>query len=204
MPPDGIGRLVLFDMNDLEQKRRYIIQYAADNYVRATLFRKDFLEKHKITFPTDYFMEDLWFGQICMLYCQKLAFLNQPYYCYRIHENSVMHSGQIRNYYMDTPRVQNMTARKAIEEQLLEGIEWEYMLLYFAKAFAEPVKRMRQDQAFFSYINLRKIKRDLFRLFPDFMDNPYLEQDSSESMHLYRDILEHDYSEAELRKLLYG
>lgn len=182
-------------------KRRYIIKRGWDVHVWGKLYDRNFLRKYRISFPENGFMEDIYFSELCMLHAEKITRISLQDYYYMIHYDGTVFSEKILQYYMDTPKTQNMVTEYAKKNNLLSGIEDEFIMLHFSKAFAEPIDRMRRDSRFFSYPNIRKLKRDLFHYFSNLMENPYMMEDTSDTMKFYQKILTEDYTEKEMRQL---
>lgn len=183
------GNESLIDKLDFLSRRRYVLQQGWKSHAVGKLYRRDFLQEHQIHFPTDVFMEDVYFSELCMLYARRIVYLPTVYYFYIINYSSTMLSEKIIDYYMDTPKVQNMTTERVLAEQLSGGCELEYQMLHFSKAFAEPIERMRRDKRFYNSENIAWLKEKIFFYFPDILQNPYMLQDSSETMHFYQAVL---------------
>lgn len=198
------GGVEYTDMRMADEKKRYILQYGWKTAPWGRLYRRDFLEDNCIRFPTDIYMEDIWFSELCMMKMRTYVRVPETYYFYYINESGVMCGDGMRNYYMDTPAVQNMTTVFVLEQGLASGCMHEYAYLHFSKAFAEPVMRMRRDRRFFSYENFLCLKRALLQFFPDILHNPYIINDDSEEMAWYKSLLGEDYSEEKLFELISG
>lgn len=197
------GNLEYYDMQDISHKKSYIMKYGWKTGPWGRLYRRNFLFDHQIYFPTDTFMEDIYFSERCMLYMKRYVRIPQTYYFYCENASGVMHSEKIIDYYMDTATVQIGTTEGLMQEGQLTGCEEEYAYLHFSKAFVEPVNRMWKDERYFSFENFTFLKDSLFHLFPNILKNPYFLRDQSKSMELYRALLEKDWTEPELRNMLY-
>ena len=183
------GSETVVDSSDPVSRRRYVLQQGWKSHVVGKLYRKDFLQEHQIYFPTDIFMEDVYFSELCMLYANRIVYLPIVYYFYIINYSGTMLSEKIIDYYMDTPKVQNMTTERVLLERLSNGCELEYQMLHFSKAFAEPIERMRRDKRFYNSENIAWLKEKIFFYFPEILQNPYMAQDTSETMSFYKNIL---------------
>lgn len=190
------------DMHDANEKKRYILQYGWKTAPWGRLYRRDFLEDNHISFPTDTYMEDICFSELCMMKMNSYVRVPDTYYC--INTSGVMCSDSILNYYMDTAKVQNMATEFILKQGLAQDCINEYAYLHFSKAFAEPVMRMCRDTKFLCYDNFKYLKRTLLQFFPDFLRNPYVINDESEEMELYKVLLQENYSEEALHKLISG
>ncbi len=180
----------IFDMRDRRTKCIYILQRGWQTRVWGRLFRREFLTEHQILFPTDCFMEDIYFEELCMLYAETIVHLPIAYYFYHINPQGTMQSDKILNYYMDTPKVQNMTTERAISENLLDDCLAEFQVLHFSKAVVEPLSRMQQDSRFYKEENIKKIRESILYYFPDIIQNPYILRDPSPNIQHYRHVLE--------------
>ena len=196
------GQTEYFDMQNIDCKRKYIIKHGWKAGPWGRLYRCDFLAENQICFLTDTFMEDIYFSELCMLYMKNYVRIPQNYYFYYENESGVMRSDKMLYYYMDTVKVQNRITQVALDRGLLEGCKEEYEYLHFSKAFVEPINRMLMDERYFSYENFLYIKESLFKLFPDFMTNSYVEGEESEIMNFYKRLLKEDWSKPKLKDMM--
>lgn len=196
------GQAEYYDMQNMDQKKAYIMKYGWKTGPWGRLYRRDFLFDHQICFLADRNMEDIYFSELCMSYMRSYVRVPETYYFYCENASGVMHSENIIHYYMDTASVQIDTTERLMQEGRLSGCEEEYAYLHFSKAFVEPINRMWKNEAFFSYENFMFLKESLLYLFPDIMENSYFLRDQSQSMDLYRTLLERDWTEEELRHTL--
>ncbi len=191
------------DMRNPSARKQYILQYGWKTAPWGRLYKSDFLRKNQICFLTDTYMEDIYFSEHCMLVMNTYVRIPQTYYFYCINESGVMFGGHIINNYMDTAKVQNITTKAVTEQSLIKDCRNEYAYLHFSKAFAEPVQRMYRDKRFFSHANFLKLKEDLLRFFPDILENPYIANDNSAEMNLYKQLLREDCPEILLSGMSY-
>lgn len=198
----GSGLPEYFDMRNPSVKRKYILQYGWKTAPWGRLYKSSFLTDNEIRFPTDLYMEDIYFSERCMLLMRSYSRIMQTHYFYCINESGVMFGDSILRYYMHTAQIQNATTEMVLEQSLINDCRNEYAYLHFSKAFAEPVQRMLRDERFFSYHNFRYMKETLFHFFPDILENPYVANDHSPEMLLYKELLSQDYPEQLLRELL--
>lgn len=196
------GQPEYYDMQNVEQKKAYIMKYGWKTGPWGRLYRRDFLFGNQIFFLTDRNMEDIYFSELCMSYMKSYVRIPETYYFYCENTSGVMHSEDMIHYYMDTATVQIDTTERLMQEGRLSGCEEEYAYLHFSKAFVEPVNRMWKDERYFSYENFMFLKDSLFRLFPNIMENSYFCRDQSQSMGLYKTLLEREWTEDKLRHML--
>lgn len=183
------GSEIVVDQSDPVSRRRYVMQQGWKSHIWGKLYRRDFLQEHQIYFPTDVFMEDVYFSELCMLYASRIVYLPTAYYFYIVNNSGTMLSEKIVDYYMDTPKMQNAATERVLAEQLSTGCELEYQMLHFSKAFAEPIERMRRDKRFYNSEHIAWLKEKIFFYFPEILQNPYMLQDSSETMRFYQAVL---------------
>ena len=93
-----------------------------------------------------------------------------------------MFSPSVRNYYLDTYYVEIMTLNELRKRGLFSGYEEELGLIFYVKAFVEPVRRMLSNEHGILYDKdiVRKITNTMLKYFPDIMLNPYILQDTSD------------------------
>ncbi|MCR5419612.1 MAG: hypothetical protein K6E98_01235 [Lachnospiraceae bacterium] len=116
-----------------------------------------------------------------MMTVDKYAVIEQPLYGYRKHQKSTMFSNRIIDYYMHSFDMQCMVSKELTRRKMLDAYKYEFQILHFSKAFVEEINRMIKDPDFESYDNFCSMVSALFELFPDFMSNPYLSQESLSS-----------------------
>lgn len=177
------------DMSDIGTKRRYILEHGWQTGPCGKLYSKEFLEQHAIFFPQNITMEDVYFSELCMLYATNITYIPIPYYYYYYNPNGTMFSDKMLSYYMDTPKVQNMIAERAIEEHILEDCILEFEVLHFVKACLEPLDRMLTDKRYYNEDNIKYIREKINIYFPNIAENPYLLQDKSPKILHYLEII---------------
>ncbi|MBR1476926.1 MAG: glycosyltransferase [Lachnospiraceae bacterium] len=175
---DNNAAMKVFDFSDPITKKHFIIEKGWDTRVWGRLYKRSFIERASLYFPENTKMEDVFFAETAMMAAYKCAFAERKLYGYRIRESSTMFSDDIQKYYMDTYRVQSYTAKSLLEKNLLTGYRDEFQILYLVKGFVEEMDRMKADIKFFSYDNYKLMKNTLFEIFPDFLNNTYIEQES--------------------------
>lgn len=181
----------LYLLQCAEEKKRYILEQGCRNSVWAKIYRKSFLEKNNLCFPEGVYMEDLYFHEMCMMYAESCYVIGEPLYWYRENSNGVMFSNRIEEYFMDTFYMQEQACQDLTNRGMLQGYEQEFSLIYYVKAFAEPVGRMLKQE---NHINFDKekvglIRERLLEHFPDIFENPYVLQDQSSKNQRFLEIL---------------
>lgn len=199
---EEIGNPEYYNMHDITQKRDYLLKYGCETDPWGRLYRREFLEKYQIDFPPNTKMEHIYFSELCMMHMKSCARLPRTYYFHCENAAGTMYSENIIHYYMDMATVQIAATERLMRENCLSECQDEYAYLHFSKAFAEPIGRMIQDQRFYSYENFNFLKDSLFRLFPNIIENPYISNEQSQIMEIYRTLLERDWTEPDLRKAI--
>lgn len=191
-------------MDQLRDKRWYLLNRAWKTAPWGRLYRREFLREHRILFPEETFMEDVYFSGQCMLYLQDYLLLPETYYFYFVNERGTMFGDRIQSCYMDTPRMQDMTTSLLQTHGWYDDCETEYAYLHFTKSFVEPVWRMLSGEVLFSYDNFRLLKKNLLNYFPDIADNRYVRESAGTEISMCRSLLAHDVTEEQLRYIIQG
>jgi glycosyltransferase involved in cell wall biosynthesis len=77
------------------------------NHVWSRLWKTDFLLKHSIRFPEGLHFEDIYFNWVGTVLSQKIIVVEQPYYYYRNHSDSIV--GSKGKFLLDTVEIFEMT-----------------------------------------------------------------------------------------------
>jgi UDP-D-galactose:(glucosyl)LPS alpha-1,6-D-galactosyltransferase len=171
-----------YDMNNSDEKKRYIIKNGSMNSACIRMYRRSFLENNGIKFPEKTFMEDLYFSQMCMMRAESCYVMSEPLYYYRQNQNDIMFSDNVSHYFMDTFKMQEIACKELEEKGLIAGFEDEYSLLYYVKAFYEPLWRMLIGEHGIVYDedNVEMLRKAIFGHFPNILSNAYILSDNSE------------------------
>jgi hypothetical protein len=169
-------------MQNTDEKKRYILEHGSRNAAWLRMYRRSFLEKNNIKFPERTFMEDVYFSQVCMMQAESCYVMSEPLYFYRQNLNGIMFSDKISQYFMDTFKMQEKACQELEEKGLIAGFEDEYSLLYYVKAFYEPVLRMLTGEHGIAYdeSKVAMLKKAIFKHFPNILSNDYIISDNSE------------------------
>jgi glycosyltransferase involved in cell wall biosynthesis len=171
-----------YDMQNPDEKKCYIVKNGSMNSSCLRMYRRSFLEKNNIKFPERMFMEDVYFSQICMMQAESCYVMSEPLYFYRQNPNGIMFSDKISQYFMDTFEMQEKACQELEEKGLIAGFEDEYSLLYYVKAFYEPVLRMITGEHGIAYDRdkVETLRRAILGHFPNILSNAYILSDNSE------------------------
>ena len=165
----------IFDLeNCVEDQKEYLLKCGWKTSPWGRLYRTDFLKFNHIVFAEGHYMEDILFSYLCFKYTRTYCHLAQERYLYYYNPNGTMASDKIRNYYLDTAIVQNMATDELLKSDRIKNCMAEYEYTYFQKAFEEPVIRMWENEAFFSYADYRYLRDEVKKRFPNMELNLYL------------------------------
>lgn len=195
-----IKGILTYDLTDVLTRKRYIIENGWRTSVWGRLYLRSFIEENNIYFPEDIYFEDVYFAELVTMLLDKLVVIREQLYGYRIHEESTMFSNKMKEYYMEAHKVQCMTSREILKRNLCGECRYEVEMLHFNKSFMGLINKMKEDREYYSFENYRTIVDDLFEIFPDFVNNPYLSQEVFLPYVKLFDVK----SDNELRALLYN
>lgn len=171
-----------YNMADPHRKKDFILYNGVNNSAWSKIFSSNFITKNNLRFPEKIYMEDILFYQQAMMRASSISALSSCIYAYRINETSIMNESSkkyLRQF--DIYNVQKMSLEELIKNELLNGYENEFALVYYVRAFVsllpeatiESVDENRKEV-------LKTIKKETLEVFPDFFDNPYINADKSE------------------------
>lgn len=187
---DFVSEDKLYLLTDPKERKKYILTHGHISFVWKNMFRKQFLDDNNIRFPEDIFVEDLYFYELCMMTAQSAYEIKKPLYYYRRHSRSTTDTEFQKNF-ISFFTVQDAVYREMTKRNLTEGFRLELALLYFEKAFVQPMLCMTnnadgmvRDEEIF-----QMIKKTILSHFPDILDNPYILSFTSETDRQYLDLL---------------
>lgn len=170
----------------------------------SRLYKRELLELEDVFFPEGITMEDTYFSELCMAHMRYYVYIPKTFYYYYINSAGTFHSAQAITYYMDAVQVQNRATDRIIEKKLLEGYEQEWEYIHFYKAFRDPMKKMINNKAFFSYSNYVRLFSEIQKRYPDIAENIYIAGDTTVLMSFVRVVAGRMCSERALAILMYG
>ena len=143
-------------------------------------------------------MEDILFSGRCLKYMKRYAHIPDTLYLYRFNPNGTMASEKAKDYFLDTAVVQNMAIDELMGDARFEDCESELAYTYFSKAFAEPMQRMWENAAFFSYDAYCYLKENVQKHFPAIGENRYLRTTDEAEMQLAFSFYQSDIPSADV------
>lgn len=180
-----------------EERSRMIAANLLKTYVVTKLYRRSFLEQHEIHFAEHMIYEDVFFIGLLNISVSKIGFLEQRMYHYFINPNSVSLTRNTQAHY-DIVRVNRALFEEYQKRQIPEGIrkavEFDLLCTYYltvmkmlAYRFDKPPMELFQT-----------VQEDIHRMIPDVMDNPYIEQYTTQVNKAMIKILDQKLSENDL------
>ena len=120
-----------------ESQRSYLLRHYVSNFT-TMLFRRSWLQDNEISFPLSYSGEDSSFMGMCYLMCRRITQIDEPFYHYRIHTNSISHRKHVYR------GKQKKAAFRALidfarAKDLLSTYRWTLYWIYFKKAIITSV-----------------------------------------------------------------
>ena len=195
------GKLALLHMNNPDDKRYYILNRYWKTSPWGRLYKRSFLVDNNIRFPENIFMEDILFSTECMYYMRSYLLLPANYYFYYGNDNGTMLSDKLKDYYMNTMTMQNMSTDFLKEHDWYSDCYDEYAFMHYKKAFEELLWRMSLHPELYSYENIQLAKNELLTRFPDITNNHFIVSSDSSITQICRSILTHDIPSDELKKV---
>lgn len=188
---DFVGREAKYNLCCDEDKKRYILENGSRNAVWRHMYRRMFLEENAIRFPESIYMEDVYFHIMCMMQAKTCYEMEDILYWYRENANGIMRTIDSKHL-LDIVKVQDMTYKELVAKGLQKGFEEELAVLYYVKAFVEPISNMEKAQNGIEWNDniVEEVKEAILNHFPNISCNTYLNQDTS------------DYNKKYLRMLL--
>lgn len=171
-----------FYSESADEKKSYIAPHWWRNSACAAMYPKSFLDENNIRFPEKVYMEDLYFSTMCTMYAKSRYVINEPLYWYRGNTGGVMSDDGLSKYYMDSYYMMEKVYRDLTEKKMLEQFYDEFAVVYYYKAFVEPVSTMHMidDGAAVDTDRINMMRNSVYEHFPDIEKNPYIHADKSE------------------------
>lgn len=195
------GKLTLLHMNNPDDKRYYILNRYWKTSPWGRLYKRSFLVDNNIRFPENIFMEDILFSTECMYHMRSYLLLPANYYFYYGNDNGTMLSDKLKDYYMNTMTMQNMSTDFLKEHDWYSDCYDEYAFMHYKKAFEELLWRMSLHPELYSYENIQLAKNELLTRFPDITNNHFIISSDSNITHICRNILTHNIPSDDLKKV---
>ena len=155
----------------------------------AKLFRRESWLKSGCQFPAHTYFEDLAVMPFFILAADRIVYMKDALYYYRVRENSTMTGKNYEKSCKDKLTVMDGILAGFKKRSLYEMYRDELEYLTFMNVYFEPSKTLVLEKADKKW--LKKYKEYIFRVFPDFMQNIYISSfGKKDRLHLW--ILNHD------------
>jgi len=144
--------------------------------VTQQLYRRSVIVDNDLWFPECITYEDMLFTKLAPFYINRMSFVNEYLYRYRMHHASITH---VRNapWLLDKARVQCMAMdeinRRGLGGRISEVVEYGFMFGYWVSTVTEW--EVRCDQPLPTEV-VAEMRREIRQRFPNFRSNRYYQQ----------------------------
>ena len=137
------------------------------------LVKKKFLEDNQLWFPEHRMYEDNYTWQIFKLLVNKLGFVDEDLYFYRMNEASTTHNpkGIIDRIWLEDQKIEDLKKRNLFEKNFLY-IEFQYFVLAYVNTILAMIDFKYTAKDVYNTYVLQKKK--LKKLFPNYRQNKYI------------------------------
>jgi len=152
------------DFSD-ENKRHFLTNFKS--YFWFYIFRREIINKHNITFPSEKAAEDIYFLTCNILYAERIAYVDKPMYHYVYDSNSL---SKLKNEkrYLDKLSVFRQLFDYAKKHNLYEEYKQELQFIYLRKAYLPAVISYLTDAKRPKIKILREIYQEFTEVCPDY------------------------------------
>lgn len=157
----------LFSVSD---KQSFLVNYAS--YFTTFVYKRIFLTKSGILFPAERSAEDSYFLLCCLLYAQRTAQTDQPFYHYLLQENSLSRQVNATRYLQKlsvAKRILDDSKKHGFYDNYRHELDYIYLKKGYLMATMNYLWNVQKPQI--DVIN--KINRTLAENVPDYTTNPY-------------------------------
>ena len=152
-------------------RRQMLIHFVA--YFTTSIYRRDFLIKHRIYFPEYRFSEDSYFVWKVVMHAQRFSFIEHAFYHYIMQQNSVTNLYN-ENKHRQKVEVFSLLLNNLKSEQLYAAYKPELDYLYIKKGLLIPLAICA------IHTNYKQRMSEVFaaatKAIPDFWQNDYLKK----------------------------
>jgi glycosyltransferase involved in cell wall biosynthesis len=164
-----------FAGKNVSDKRRKKLLTTYTAYIWTLLFKKEFLNKYNIQFPTQRYSEDNAFIGCCLLTASRFGHLKKPLYYYRAEKDSL--SNKINeNKYNEKRKSFDYLLDFARKNGLYADYEKELEYCYLKKGYLRPLLDYLKENNSPQSEQILNMEDVLYELFPTIDKNPYLEK----------------------------
>lgn len=157
------------------EERRKFLQIGLPGYLPSKIIRKKVITDNQILFPEELLYEDNYFGALLNYIIGSYYIINQPFYHYMINEQSTVMQREA-THHLDRLVIELMKIEEYQRRGLLEiyhdEIEFDFLRMYFINTIRILFVRFQQIPSDIIYSMQENVKE----LFPNYQNNPYLEQ----------------------------
>lgn len=156
-----------------KQDRKNYMKKGLPGGVWSAIYRKDILVENHLWFPEKIRYEDNYWGAFLAQIISGYYIINKPFYHYVIHSNStVMQADSL--HHLDRLVIELMKVeeykRRNLFEEYHDEIEIEFLRLYFINTIRILFVRFSEIPYEIVYTMQQNVKE----LFPEYLNNPYL------------------------------
>lgn len=199
---------VIWDIQDTSQRKEFLVKRQMGGYW-CSIYRKEFLEKNDIYFPSGVTYDDNFFGKLCMYYVTRVAVLGEYFYHWFVNEQSISMVTDGTTHF-DRLKVELLSLQalkgRGFWENYHDEIELSFIEMYYINTMHTFFWHL-QTIPYQTYLKMcQQIKKE----FPNYRSNPYfsseLEQYACYSWSYYPYVYSYycDQGNAERVQLLEG
>ncbi len=153
-----------------ESKRNFLANYK--DLFWSYIYRRDFLNTHSITFPSEKGVEDVYFLPCCIVCAERIAYLNKALYHYAYYPNSLVHSRNEKRYKDKLSVLQGLldfAKKHHFYDNYKRELEYIYIKKGYLMATVNYIINAQRPQVKI----LREIYKDLTTIFPKYSTNAW-------------------------------
>ncbi len=180
----------LIEVDTEEKKKDFILDLKKGDYgSQNKLYRLSMIQENHIVFPEHLIFEEIYFALPARLYAGRYYFLDERLYVYYVSPGSTIRSDWGREHKWDNLRVWILLVGDLEQKGLLQKYdqELEYLFLRlgvgYMLAMLYPEYVLKKEEWKFLTESVKK-------LFPDVLQNVYLNDDSNEDNKVWNHLLQ--------------
>lgn len=148
------------------------------------LFRKDFWEQTKVSFPVGRYYEDLGTIPKLMGSAKRVIYVKEAFYFYLQRKGSIMHTSDLEKNYKDRIAMTDGVIEFYTSRNLFGKYQKELEYLIFENTYFIPSKEIVLNDR--KSIYLKKFRKYALNRFPNMHQNPYIKEMSKRDKTLYK------------------
>ncbi len=197
MGPTGKGNQLL--SIDTEEQRKSLMAKGTKGYICTKIYKKDFLIENNITFPEHLTYEDNFFMAFCLLYARKIYIVEEYLYHYFLNLNSTV-TAKNSMHHLDRLEIELMKLQeyqaRGVYNLYYREIEYNFLVLFYVNTLHILFTRF-DKQPYPVYLSM---KENVLKIFPDYINNPYLDDNQKSWLAL----LDMDITKERLERVAYS